>query len=107
MTNKLIFIIYKLLDLYNRSFKLISSLSPTLLSVISISYILLFISLTNKGNLLIKAGFVSDIISLSVKLGRRVVWSNSLLKDSLYIYPSFNKVFIRLYLSLYRILVIF
>jgi hypothetical protein len=84
--------IYKSLDLYNRSFKPISSLSPILLSIISISYILLSISPTSEGNLLVKAGSVSNIISPSVKLGRRVVWSSSLLKDPLYIYPSFNKV---------------
>jgi hypothetical protein len=65
--------IYKLLDLYNKSFKPISSSSLILLSIISISYILLFISSINKGNLLIKAGSTSNIISLSVKLRRRVV----------------------------------
>jgi hypothetical protein len=65
--------ICKLLDLYNRSSKLISSPSLTSLSVISISCILLFISLISKGNLLVKVGSVSNIISLSVKLGRRVV----------------------------------
>jgi hypothetical protein len=65
--------IYKLLDLYNRSSKLISSPSPTLLSVISISYILLSISPTSEGNLLIKAGSINNIISPSIKPGRRVV----------------------------------
>jgi hypothetical protein len=73
MTNRLTFTIYKLLDLYNRSSKPISSPSPTSLSVISISYILLSISPTNKGNLLAKAGSASNIISSSVKPGRRVV----------------------------------
>jgi hypothetical protein len=73
MTNRLIFIIYKSLDLYNRSFKLISSLSLILLFIISISYILLFISFINKGNLLVKAGFISNIISLNIKIEKRVV----------------------------------
>jgi hypothetical protein len=99
--------IRKSLDSYNRSFKPISSPSLTLLSVISISYILLSVSLTSEGNLLVKAGSASDIISLSVKPGRRVVWFSSLLKDPLYIYPSFDKVSIRLCLGLCRILVIF
>jgi hypothetical protein len=94
MTNGLIFIIYKLLDLYNRSFKPISSPSLTSLSIISISYILLSVSFISKGNLLVKARFVSNIISLSIKLGRRVVWFSSLLKDPLYVYLSFDKVFI-------------
>ena len=107
MTNGLTSIIYKSLDLYNRSSKPTSSPSPTSLSIISISYILLSISPTNKSNLLVKAGFASNTISLSIKLRRRVVWSSSLLKDPLYIYPSFNKVSIRLCLSLYRILIIF
>jgi hypothetical protein len=73
MTNGLISMIYKSLDLYNRSSKLTSSPSLTLLSIISISYILLSISPTSKGNLLVKAGSASNIISLSIKLGRRVV----------------------------------
>ena len=73
MTNKLMFIIRKSLVLYIKSFKPISSLNLILFSVISISYILLFISLINESNLLIKAGFISDIISLSVKLSKRVV----------------------------------
>jgi hypothetical protein len=107
MTNGLTSIIRKLLDSYNRSFKPTSSPNLTLLFVISISYILLSVSPTSKGNLLAKAGSASDIISPSVKPGRRVVWSNSLLKDPLYIYPSFNKVSIRLCLGLYRIFVIF
>jgi hypothetical protein len=93
--------------LYNRSSKPISSLSLTSLSIISISCILLSVSPTSEGNLLVKVGSASNIISPSVKPGRRVVWSSSLLKDSLYIYPSFNKVFIRLCLGLRRILVIF
>jgi hypothetical protein len=99
--------IRKSLDSYNRSSKPTSSPSLTLLSVISISYILLFISPTSKGNLLVKAGSISNIISPSIKPRRRVVWSSNLLKDSLYIYPSFDKVSIRLCLSLYKILVIF
>jgi hypothetical protein len=99
--------IYKSLDLYNRSSKPTSSPSLTSLSAISISYILLSISPTSEGNLLAKAGFVSNIISPSIKPRRRVVWFSSLLKDPLYIYLSFNKVSIRLYLSLYRILMIF
>jgi hypothetical protein len=49
----------------------------------SISYILLSISPTTKGILLVKAGSASDIISPSVKPGIRVVWSNNLLKDPL------------------------
>jgi hypothetical protein len=73
MTNGLTSMIYKLLDSYNRSSKPISSPSPTLLFIISISCILLFISLTSEGNLLVKAGSASDIISPSVKPGRRVV----------------------------------
>jgi hypothetical protein len=73
MTNGLISTIYKSLDSYNRSSKPTSSLSPTLLSVISISYILLSISSTSEGNLLVKAGSTSNIISPSVKPERRVV----------------------------------
>jgi hypothetical protein len=73
MTNGLISIIYKSSDSYNRSSKPTSSLSPTSLFVISISCILLSVSPISKGNLLVKAGSASDIISLSVKLGRRVV----------------------------------
>jgi hypothetical protein len=73
MTNGLISIIYKSSDLYNRSSKPTSSLSLTSLSVISISCILLSVSPISKGNLLIKAGSASNIISLSVKPGRRVV----------------------------------
>jgi hypothetical protein len=73
MTNGLTSIIYKLLDSYNRSSKPTSSPSPTSLSIISISYILLSISPTSESNLLIKAGSASDIISLSIKLGRIVV----------------------------------
>jgi hypothetical protein len=73
MTNGLISIIRKSSDLYNRSSKPTSSPSLTLLSVISISCILLSISSTSEGNLLVKAGSASNIISPSVKLGRRVV----------------------------------
>ena len=73
MTNGLTSTIRKSSVPYIKSFKPISSFSPTLLSIISISYILLFISLINESNLLIKAGFISDIISLSVKLSKRVV----------------------------------
>jgi hypothetical protein len=65
--------IYKSLDSYNRSSKPTSSPSPTLLSIISISYILLSVSSTSEGNLLVKAGSTSNIISPSVKPGRRVV----------------------------------
>jgi hypothetical protein len=85
MTNGLTSTTRKSLDLYNKSFKPISSLSLTSLSIISISYILLFVSLISEDNLLIKAESISDIISLSVKLNKRVVWFNSLLKDLLYI----------------------
>jgi hypothetical protein len=73
MTNGLTSMTYKSSDSYNKSFKPISSLSLTSLSVISISYILLFVSPISEDNLLIKAGSVSDIISLSVKLNKRVV----------------------------------
>ena len=85
MTNGLTSTIRKSSVPYIKSFKPISSFSPTLLSIISISYILLFISLINKSNLLIKARSISDIISLNVKLSKRVVWSNSLLKDPSYV----------------------
>jgi hypothetical protein len=73
MTNRLISTIYKSLDLYNRSFKPTSSLSPTSLFTISISYILLSVSLTSEGNLLVKVGSASNIISPSIKPGRRVI----------------------------------
>jgi hypothetical protein len=73
MTNGLTSTIRKSSDLYNRSSKPTSSPSPTLLSVISISCILLSVSPTSEGNLLAKAGSTSNIISPSVKLGRRVV----------------------------------
>ena len=79
------FIIYKSLVLYIKSFKLISSLNLTLLFIIFISYILLSVSLINKSNLLIKTKSISDIISFNVKLNKRVVWFNSLFKDFLYI----------------------
>jgi hypothetical protein len=64
---------YKLLNSYNKSFKPINSFKLTSLSVISISYILLFISLINKSNLLIKAEFISDIISFNIKSNKRVI----------------------------------
>jgi hypothetical protein len=70
---------------YIKSSKPTSSLSLTSLFIISISYILLSVSLISEDNLLVKAGSVSDIISLSVKLSKRVVWSNSLLKDPSYV----------------------
>jgi hypothetical protein len=73
MTNGLTSIIYKSSDSYNRSSKPTSSPSLTLFSVISISCILLFISPTSEGNLLAKAESASNIISPSVKPGRRVV----------------------------------
>jgi hypothetical protein len=73
MINKLMFIIYKLLDLYNKSFKPISSFSPISLFIIFISYILLFVSFINKSNFLIKAKFINDIISFNIKLNKRVV----------------------------------
>ena len=85
MTNGLTSTIRKSSDSYDRSSKPISSLSLTSLSIISISYILLSVSPTSEGNLLIKAGSVSDIISFNVKLSKRVVWFNSLLKDPLYV----------------------
>ena len=70
---------------YIKSFKPISFLSLTSLSVISISYILLSVSLINEDNLLVKAESVNNIISFNVKLSKRVVWSSSLLKDPLYV----------------------
>jgi hypothetical protein len=73
MTNRLTSMICKSLDLYNKSSKPISSPSLTLLSVISISYILLFVSPISEGNLLVKVGSASNIISPSIKLRRRVV----------------------------------
>jgi hypothetical protein len=69
----LIFAIYKFSVLGNRFSRLISSPLPILYSIISIFYILLFVSSTIKGTLLVKVGSISNIISLSVKLGRRVV----------------------------------
>ena len=85
MTNGLIFTIYKSLDLYNKSFKPISSLNLISLFIISIFYILLFISFINKDNLLIKAESINDIISFNIKLSKRVVWFNNLFKDFLYV----------------------
>jgi hypothetical protein len=73
MTNGLISMIRKSSDSYNRSSKPTSSLSLISLSVISISCIFLSVSPTSKGNLLVKAGSTSDIISPSIKPGRRVV----------------------------------
>jgi hypothetical protein len=83
MTNVLTFIICKFLVLGNRFSRLISSSPLILHSIIFISYILLSVSSTIKGTLLVKVGSISDIISLSVKLGRRVVWFNSLLNNPL------------------------
>ena len=85
MTNELTSTIRKSSVPYIKSFKPTSSLNLTSLFIISISYILLSVSLINEGNLLVKAGSVSDIISLSVKLSKRVVWSNNLLKDPSYV----------------------
>jgi hypothetical protein len=55
------------------SSRLTSSPKLTLLSIISISYILLSISPTSKGNLLVNAESISNIISPNIKLGKRVV----------------------------------
>ena len=107
MTNGLIFIIRKSLILYIKSFKPINSFNLTLLFIIFIFYILLFISFINKNNLLIKTESINDIISLNVKVNKRVIWFNNLFKDLLYIYSSFNKVFIWLCFNLYKILMIF
>jgi len=85
MINGLTSTIYKLLISCIKSFKPISSLSPTLLSVIFISYILLSVSFINKDNLLIKAESINDIISFNIKLSKRVVWFNNLFKDFLYV----------------------
>jgi hypothetical protein len=82
MINELIFTIYKSLNSYNKSFKSINSFNLTSLFIISISYILLFISFINKSNLLIKAKFINNIISFNIKLKKRVIWFNSLFKDS-------------------------
>jgi hypothetical protein len=73
MINGLTFIIYKSLILYIKSFKPISSLNLTSLFIIFISYILLSVSFIIESNLLIKAGFISDIISFNVKLNKRVI----------------------------------
>ena len=73
MINGLISIIRKSLILYIKSFKPTNSLSPISLFIIFISYILLSVSFINKGNLLIKVKFISDIISFNVKLSKRVV----------------------------------
>jgi len=73
MTNKLTFIIRKLLVLYIKFFKPTNSFSLTSLFIIFISYILLFVSFINKSNLLIKTKSINDIISFNVKLNKRVV----------------------------------
>ena len=73
MINGLTSTIRKSSVLYIKSSRPISSLNPTSLSVIFISYILLSVSPINKGNLLIKAESVSDIISFNVKPSKRVV----------------------------------
>jgi hypothetical protein len=73
MTNRLISMIYKSLILYIKSFKLINSFSLTSLFIISVFYILLFISLISEDNLLIKVKFISDIISFNIKLNKRIV----------------------------------
>ena len=85
MTNGLTSTIRKSSVPYIKSFKPTSSLSLTSLFIISISYILLFISLINKSNLLIKAESINDIISFNIKLSKRVVWFNNLFKDFLYV----------------------
>jgi len=54
--------IYKLLNLFNKSFKLINSFSLISLFIIFIFYILL-----------IKAEFINDIISLNIKSNKRVI----------------------------------
>jgi hypothetical protein len=73
MTNRLISMIYKSLILYIKSFKLINSFSLTSLFILYVFYILLFISLINEDNLLIKVKFISDIISFNIKLNKRIV----------------------------------
>jgi hypothetical protein len=73
MTNKLTFIIYKLLILYIKPFKPTNSFSLTSLFIIFISYILLFISFINKSNFLIKVKSINNIISFNVKLNKRVI----------------------------------
>jgi len=73
MINELTSTIRKSSVPYIKSFKPTSSLNLTSLFIISISYILLSVSLINKSNLLIKAGFINDIISFNVKLNKRVV----------------------------------
>ena len=72
------FIIRKLLILYIKSFKPINSFNLISLFIIFISYILLFISFINKSNFLIKVKFINDIISLNVKVNKRVIWFNNL-----------------------------
>jgi hypothetical protein len=64
INNKFLILIYS---------KLISFLKLILLSIIFISYILLFISLINKSNLLVNIRFINNIISLSIKLNKKVV----------------------------------
>jgi len=73
MINELTSTIRKSSVPYIKSFKPTSSLNLTSLFIISISYILLSVSLINKSNLLIKAGFINDIISFNVKLNKKVV----------------------------------
>jgi len=73
MTNGLISTIRKSSVPYIKSFKPTSSLNLTSLFIIFISYILLSVSLINKDNLLIKVRSISNIISLNVKLNKRVV----------------------------------
>jgi hypothetical protein len=69
----LISIVYKFSVLGNRFSRSISSPLLILYFIIFISYILLSVSPTIKGTLLVKAGFISNIISLNIKLGKRVV----------------------------------
>jgi hypothetical protein len=73
MINKLTSIIYKSSILFNKSFNPTNSFNLILLFIIFISYILLFISLINKSNLLIKAEFINNIISFNIKLNKRVI----------------------------------
>ena len=73
MINELTSTIRKSSVPYIKSFKPTSSLNLTSLFIISISYILLSVSLTNKSNFLIKVKSINDIISFNVKLNKRVV----------------------------------
>jgi small basic protein len=76
-------IIFKLISSELIKSELINSLKPRLFLVIFIFYILLLISLSWEGSLLVKVGFISNIISLSINLGKKVVWFSSLVKEPL------------------------